>query len=197
MVKDSGNRRKFESGAQRDVQTGKGRCDLIPLDVASLLLYGTDEVLVYINYYVRTGDYNNLINAIRTFISKRWCTDIPTALLEVAVHYEEGANKYDERNWEKGIPIHCYIDSGVRHYLKFLRGDDDEPHNRAFIFNMLGAVWTHVNHPKLRDLPFAERMTRPVKFEDKGCVVCGGYAPEGTQICSNCKSKTIKEGEGK
>lgn len=191
MIKDSGNRRKFESGAQRDVQAGKGRCDLIPLDVAAMLLFDTDEVLVQINDYVRTGDYNNLIKAIRTFISKRWCTDIPTALLEVAIHYEEGANKYDERNWEKGIPIHCYIDSGVRHYLKFLRGDNDEPHNRAFIFNMLGAVWTHVNHPKLRDLPFTWVKTVD---ENDGCVSCGSYVPEGRQVCGKCERK---EDEGK
>ena len=63
--------------------------------------------------------------------------------------------KYGDRNWEKGIPLHCYIDSGVRHYLKFLRGDTDEPHDRAFVWNMLGAIWTHKNKPELIDLPFA------------------------------------------
>lgn len=30
MLKDSGNRRKFETGAVRDMQEGKGRCDLLP-----------------------------------------------------------------------------------------------------------------------------------------------------------------------
>ena len=32
-IKDSGERREFESGAVRDIQVGKGRCDLLPLDV--------------------------------------------------------------------------------------------------------------------------------------------------------------------
>ena len=77
-------------------------------------------------------------------------------LLEVAKHYEEGAKKYDERNWEKGISLHCYIDSGVRHYLKWLRGDGDEPHDRAFVWNMLGAIWTQINLPHLIDIPFWE-----------------------------------------
>ena len=31
VIKDSGERRKFETGAQRDIVTGKGRYDLLPL----------------------------------------------------------------------------------------------------------------------------------------------------------------------
>ena len=34
MIKDSGNRRKFSSGAVRDIAEGKGRCDLMPHDRA-------------------------------------------------------------------------------------------------------------------------------------------------------------------
>lgn len=41
--------------------------------------------------------------------------------------------------------------------MKFMRGDDDEPHNRAFLWNLLGAIWTHDNKPELKDLPFAEK----------------------------------------
>ena len=77
-------------------------------------------------------------------------------MLEVSKHYEDGCNKYGERNWEKGIPLHCYIDSGVRHYIKWLRGDNDEPHDRAFLWNMLGALWTHDYHPEYCDLPFSK-----------------------------------------
>ena len=29
-IQDSGNRREFETGAVRDMQEGKGRCDLLP-----------------------------------------------------------------------------------------------------------------------------------------------------------------------
>lgn len=155
-LKDSGSRREFDSGAVRDVQEGKGRCDLLPLDVVAnfigLDLY-TDEVLEFINQYVRNGDVGNLYTALRKFCH-RTGIDEYTAVLEVAKHYEDGAVKYQERNWEKGIPLHCYIDSGVRHYLKHMRGDRDEPHNRAFLWNMFGAIWTHLNRPECIDLPF-------------------------------------------
>ena len=157
-LKDSGARREFSSGAVRDIQEDKGRCDLLPLDVVSTIINSDgvkDDVLCCISGYIRSGITDYLCLAIKYFIVK--CKmDMCTAIIEVAKHYEDGAKKYAERNWEKGIPVHCFIDSGVRHYLKHLRGDTDEPHYRAFIWNMLGAVWTHNNKPELIDLPFKE-----------------------------------------
>lgn len=157
-ILDSGKRREFASGAVRDVQEGKGRCDLLPLDVVAHILRrngNKSSVLSYINDYVRSGVTDFLYLAIEDFIRKDQSA-MCTAILEVAKHYEDGAKKYAERNWEIGIPLHCYIDSGVRHYLKLLRGDTDEPHARAFLWNMLGAIWTHEHKPELIDLPFAE-----------------------------------------
>lgn len=151
-IKDSGTRRQFDSGAVRDIAEGKGRCDLLPLEVVSHIM--GENILRSINRYIRTGDLSWLILVIKEF-STECFGEIETAILEVSKHYEEGAKKYDERNWEKGIPLHCYIDSAVRHYIKFIRGDMDEAHNRAFLWNILGAYWTHINKPELIDLPFA------------------------------------------
>lgn len=158
---DSGARREFNTGATRDISEDKGRCDLLPLDVVAELLrdsvvsIGYNVVLSAINNYVRKGDPNELLRAVTRFCAEE-DLNLYTAVLEVSKHYSDGAKKYAERNWEKGIPLHCYIDSGVRHYLKYKRGDTDEPHNRAFIWNMFGAVWTHNNKPELIDLPFKE-----------------------------------------
>lgn len=154
-ILDSGTRRKFKTGAERDIAEGKGRCDLLPLDVISRLLKN-DEVLKNINSYVYSGDKKHLAETIVFFARNHYKNTI-TAILEVAKHYEAGCAKYGDRNWEKGIDLHCYIDSGVRHYLKWLRGDTDEPHDKAFIWNMLGALWTHDNKPELIDLPFKKR----------------------------------------
>lgn len=152
-ILDSGARREFGTGAVRDIAEGKGRCDLLPLDVIGRML--CDNVLKNIERYIRDGNTDFLWSAIIEFATQKY-EDIYTAILEVSKQYEEGAKKYSDRNWEKGIPVHCYIDSGVRHYLKFKRGDTDEPHDRAFVWNMLGAIWTHENKPELIDLPFAE-----------------------------------------
>ena len=147
---DSGERRQFESGAVRDIAHGKGRCDLMPLGVIGEWM--SDDCLVYINEYLYTGEMTYLWKAFGTF-QKRTELNFYSCLLEVAKHFEDGAAKYGDRNWEKGIPVHCYIDSAVRHYLKFYRGDQDEPHDRAFMWNILCAMWTHENHPDLIDIP--------------------------------------------
>ena len=153
-ILDSGSRREFETGAVRDIAEGKGRCDLLPLDIIARIM--ADPVLSWLDKYIREGDLNALDNTITVFV-KGYVGNLESAILEVAKHYEEGAKKYAERNWEIGIPLHCYIDSAVRHYLKYRRGDDDEPHARAFLWNILGAWWTHLNKPEMIDLPFADK----------------------------------------
>lgn len=173
MIKDSGERRVFDSGAVRDIHEGKGRCDLLPVEIISDRL--KDRILGFIGEYIRKGDVHSLWFAFDEFITKSNISVI-TALLEVSKHYEEGAAKYTERNWEKGIPVHCFIDSGLRHYLKFLRGDTDERHDRAFIWNILGSIWTHDNKPELIDLPFME----PVKVIEDG-EICINICP-----CESC-----------
>ena len=144
-LKDSGARREFSTGAVRDISDGKGRCDLLPLDIVGDVLH--KPILELIEYFKETKDPVCLVDAIRMFSA-----DMPTTMLEVSKHYEAGANKYSENNWKKGIPLHCYIDSGVRHYLKYLRGDTDEPHDRAFVWNMLCALWTLKHKPELDDI---------------------------------------------
>lgn len=153
-IKDSGTRREFVTGAVRDCADEKGRCDLLPLrQVANLM---QSSVLLWIGEFVTDGQSQFLTEAFNCFLKERgW--NAPTAILEVAIHYEDGARKYDERNWEKGIPLHCYIDSAVRHYLKWCRGDVDEPHDRAVIWNLLGAWWTLDNLPEMNDVPCAKR----------------------------------------
>ena len=51
---------------------------------------------------------------------------LPAATIRaLAIHYQKGCNKYGERNWEKGIPISKYLDSGLRHAFQVLVGMDD------------------------------------------------------------------------
>jgi hypothetical protein len=193
-IKDSGTRREFESGAVRDVAEGKGRCDLLPLDCISQIL-NDDSILYLINDFCFEGDTHHLADAFSSFVQKH-CGDKYTTILEVAKHYEEGAKKYAERNWQKGIPLHCYIDSAVRHYLKFLRGDVDEPHHRAFLWNILGAMWTTDNMPEMIDLPFINNINTSLGckhrewFGDFNMHVCNKNGKECDNMAT-CKERTI------
>lgn len=97
-IKDSGSRQEFNTGAVRDIQQGKGRYDLIPWEVITLL----------------------------------------------ARHFEEGARKYGERNWERGIPLCRYFDSAIRHLVQYKLEMDDEPHLVASIWNLICLLQTEL-----------------------------------------------------
>lgn len=173
VIKDSGERRQFGTGAVRDIQEGKGRCDLMPLDVIGEIT--GDPVIVRIADFVMTGDRGYLKMALDEFRGDDPFKDVPTMLLEVAKHFENGAKKYGENNWQKGIPVRCYIDSAVRHYLKYLRNDPDEPHHRAFCWNILCAIWTCKHKPELND------------YGHQACPVCNTVIPDGEGECPHCR----------
>lgn len=173
MIQDSGNRREFETGAVRDIAEGKGRCDLLPLDIVNKYhnyYYSRPEkkcspdektrkttyVFDKIDSFIRTGDVMFLYDSIYEFSEYETEWSFSDTIIEVSKHYEEGCKKYGERNWEKGIPVHCYIDSAVRHYLKFIRCDKDERHDRAFVWNLFCALWTIEHKPELCDITQCE-----------------------------------------
>lgn len=91
-IKDSGNHRKFTTGARRDQKENKGRYDLLP----------------------------------------------PRAVHALAVHYQKGAKKYADRNWELGMPLSEFMDSGLRHAFEDLMNKQDgENHLIAAIWNFM------------------------------------------------------------
>ena len=141
-IKDSGDRTEFSTGAVRDMREGKGRCDLMPLEVVAYLYPGKQEnIFLEINQFQKTKNTTFLYGALCKFADEAYNRNVTTMFLEVAKHFEEGAKKYGENNWQKGIPVNCYIDSAIRHYLKWLRGDTDEPHDRAFVWNLMCCIW--------------------------------------------------------
>ena len=129
MIKDSGNRTEFETGAVRDMHSGKG-------DMASLPA---------------------------------------SAILRLSKHYEKGAIKYGRFNYQKGIPVSSFIDSGLRHLFKYLDGWDDEDHLSAAAFNILGAMEMESRHPELIDLP--------TRFEKDTYTYCDIEPPRCSPDC--------------
>jgi len=66
----------------------------------------------------------------------------PLALKRVADIYERGAGHYGDRNWEQGIPLSSFVDSGLRHLYQFIEGKTDEDHAAACLWNIIGLVHT-------------------------------------------------------
>jgi hypothetical protein len=150
-ILDSGDRTEFETGAVRDMREGKGRFDLMPLGVVAEYIYKgvkedgskhEDKYLFFsnIDLFQRSNNTEYLYMAMGVFdgIAFDYTSNM---LLEVAKHFEEGAKKYGPDNWKRGIPVWCYIDSAVRHFVKYLNGDTDERHDRAVIWNLMCCIW--------------------------------------------------------
>jgi hypothetical protein len=79
---------------------------------------------------------------------------LPMCVIDrLAKHYEAGALKYSDRNWEKGIPAHSFADSAMRHFTKYMDDQNDEDHLIAAIWNLCGLAWTEVKRPEMMDIP--------------------------------------------
>ena len=66
----------------------------------------------------------------------------PIALKRLAQHYENGAVKYGERNWEKGQKLSRYLDSAMRHLNDFSGGCRKEDHLSAVAWNVFALIHT-------------------------------------------------------
>ena len=91
---------------------------------------------------------------------------------------QRGAEKYNDRNWEKGMPLSVYMDSGMRHLYKFLEGHRDEDHLIAAIWNLQALL--HIE----------EMVKRGVLSEDLLDL------PNYINICSDSKTQNMKEKDG-
>lgn len=173
-IKMDGKEHKFGE-ATRFTKDGKGRFDLIPEDVIIHILNHIPDQICNDDgniitcmeepiEYAYNGDY---VNAILSMINLQYASTedrldccvstqydvfvtslFPKTLHELAIHFQKGAEKYGERNCEKGIPLWSFRDSGLRHMGQWFMGCDDENHFIAAIWNFVMAIWTIKNHPE-------------------------------------------------
>src|SRR5690242_21447991 len=83
---------------------------------------------------------------------------IPSQMMfRLARHYEAGALKYSDRNWEKGMEFSVYVDAAKRHLEKYVDGWMDEDHLAAAIWNIAALMFMEAKMPELDDLPERQR----------------------------------------
>lgn len=75
------------------------------------------------------------------------------ALFRLARIYEKGSAKYCDRNWEKGMPFHLFVDSAIRHIVQYILGDKAEDHLGQAAWNLISLMHLEVTHPEFNDLP--------------------------------------------
>ena len=75
------------------------------------------------------------------------------AIHELAIHCENGALKYGERNCEKGIPTHSLMDSAIRHLGCYMKGQKEENHLAAAMWNVAMCIEMEINNKGMQDIP--------------------------------------------
>ncbi len=86
-------------------------------------------------------------------------------LRRVMKRYLDGAEKYGENNWMKGMPLSVYYDCAHRHLEEWWRGNwDDEDHAAAVVWNMLCAMYTERKAHDIDAFPHEKQMDDRIKF---------------------------------
>lgn len=107
----------------------------------------------------------HLSGALRSDSSGKGRFDLlsPFALRRVALVCERGAEIYGDRNWEKGVPYHRFIDSALRHVSQYMMGMRDEDHVAQAVWNLMCILHFDATQPELFDLP--SYVSQPCKSE--------------------------------
>ena len=169
-VKDSGKRQEFLTGSVRDTDEGKGMPHLIagevfvkvneyinssvfektPSDVEAL--DSKIEVLLFsYSQVVSNREQNKLaifkaIHLTCLLIGEEEGKSGHTAALKrLAIHYQNGAKKYNKNNWRKGQYVSRYYDSAMRHLWAFQEKKKDEDHLAALLWNLVAIVQTKID----------------------------------------------------
>lgn len=71
-------------------------------------------------------------------------------LMRITQHYVNGAKKYGDHNWQKGIPASRCLSSAFRHAYHYLCGDRSEDHLSAVVFNIICIIyWEETTNLKM------------------------------------------------
>ncbi len=73
----------------------------------------------------------------------------PIGLEAVARTCAEGAAKYGDFNWERGMPAHDLLNHALRHIYRYLAGDRSEDHLPHAAWGLLAAIHSEALWPEL------------------------------------------------
>lgn len=82
----------------------------------------------------------------------------PIGLRRLAETCAEGARKYGDRNWEKGMPASVMLNHAIRHIYLWLQGDRSEDHLAHANWNIMAVCHFEETMPDLIDVPSRKRI---------------------------------------
>jgi hypothetical protein len=84
---------------------------------------------------------------------ERWDLISPIGLRRLAETCADGARKYGDHNWTKGIPASVMLNHAIRHLYLYLAGDNTEDHLAHAAWNILGVCHFEETMPEMIDIP--------------------------------------------
>lgn len=96
----------------------------------------------------------------------------PVGERRLARRYEQGAVKYGDRNWQKGIPIGRCLDSAKRHINQYLEGNNEEDHLAAAAWNLFTAMHMEEYNPDMQDVDTRPDYKLRRLYNDSSCDDC-------------------------
>lgn len=92
---------------------------------------------------------------------------IPYEAMEAWAKWTElGADKYGDRNWEKGLSVKDCINRMVRHAVKAANGWTDEDHLAATMWNAAAAITMMTRRPDCNDHPWKDKEEKVEQYGD-------------------------------
>lgn len=82
-------------------------------------------------------------------VGERYDLISPIGLRRLAMTCHEGAVKYNDYNWERGMPISEMLNHGIAHLYAYLSGDRSEDHLAHAAWNCFGAMHSEELWPEL------------------------------------------------
>ncbi len=76
----------------------------------------------------------------------------PIGLRRLAATYGEGAQKYGDHNWRKGMPISSTLNHAIAHIYEYLTGDQSEDHLAHAAWGLFAVMHFEETKPKMQDL---------------------------------------------
>jgi hypothetical protein len=122
--------------------------------------------------------------------STRYDLIAPEGMRRLAETYAEGAKKYDDHNWRKGMPVSATANHAIKHIFKYLAGWTDEDHLAHAAWGLFALMEFEKTHPELDDRYFkptaviarAANALKENELKKTECAYCGDvdctYVPQ-------------------
>ena len=130
----------FESGATRHATDY--RYDLMPSSIIDTLLKHHEPARNFAETLQAYLQNEYLLGVLLNHLDAVVCPGVlnPSVAHFYAQALHEGAEKYGERNWEKGIPESNLLNHALYHLFQLVQGDKSENHQSHLVWNVLTLI---------------------------------------------------------